>query len=976
MFKQYLFYLLVLAPFCLPAQNFDNGYEFYLPPDDTTTGDFTPHFPIDKIEENDFVAIDPEGHLAINGERIRFFGTNFTIAGAFPVKSKAWFIAGRLRKMGYNLVRFHHMDNGWSQHSLFEWGQDTRHLNPETLDRFENIIASLKANGIYANINLHVSREIKKADGVADADSIPNFGKGVSLFDPQILALHKEFAEQLLTHVNPYTGLALVNDPVMAMVEITNENSLYRLWRSDQLKHFSDGGTLTKRHTRMLNEQWNDFLADKYPDTETLTAAWNQGTRPAGAGEQIKDGSFENDPINRNWILELHNNAAAAMRIDDTQAYEGNKCAKIDVSTVTGTNWHIQWKQVGITIKKDSLYTVTFAARATAPRSIMIAIQQDANPWTVFYSTSVELGTEWKTYHFSFLASTTVERAIRLSYSLGGATGTYWFDDIHMTPSAIWGLEAEESLEAKTVRRIDFSECVSYSETRVKDMSAFYIARQNYYYDEMVEHLKNKLGVKVPIVGTNWNVGPGDLVVQSRLDYLDNHSYWDHPQFPTVPWDSYDWLINNQPMVRVEDGGAIAPLVAGVPFAGKPFTISEYNHAFPNRYQSEGVLFLTAYSAFHDVDGLMFFDYPSSHDDWETDKISGYFAHHRNTAMMALMPSCAHAFRSGMIRQAQQTIFLNYSERDILTLPKYDDRWWAGPRLFSPTHALIHGMRTESFAGATDFDPSMLPPDPQSPFITDTDEIEWDTDGLLQVRTENFIAATGFFPQFKNTSIGALRIIDGSDFGTLTWVSLTDSSLIKSRRSLFTLSTRAQNSGMVWHGLTTVHNRWGSSPTAMQPISLTVEITIQADSIRVYPLNERGAKTMIVHTYHPTTPNRFAVQFDQYKDATVWFGIEKFGVGTAIETDIEPPQGFDLLPNYPNPFNPETRITYRIPHNGHVKLQIYDIRGKLIETMVDEFQKQGEHSVTLTSMEWPSGALLCKLASGEHIAVQKMLLLR
>ena len=967
--------VLLFSPIII-AQNFSHGFEFYLPPHDTTAQAFLPNFPIIPIENTNYVSINADGHFAVNNERIRFFGTNFTIAGAFPVKTKAWFIAGRLRKMGYNLVRFHHMDNGWSQHSLFEWGQDTRHLNPETLDRFENFVYYLKQNGIYANINLHVSREVKEQDGIADADSIPDFGKGVSLFDPQILQLHKEFATQLLTHVNPYTGLPLTDDPVMAMVEITNENSLYRMWRSDQLVHFSDGGKLTKRHTIMLDEQWNDFLIAKYVDTESLGDAWNQGTRPAGAGEQIKDGGFENDPINSNWILELHETAAGNMSISDSNPYEGDNCARVDVTNVTGTNWHVQWKQVGLTIKQDSLYTVSFAGRAETARDIMVSIQQDTNPWTVFYNASVELGTDWQTYQFSFLAPATVERAIRLSFSLGGATGVYWFDEIHLSPSAIKGLEESESLEERNVQRIDFSECVSYSEQRVKDMSEFYIETQNFYYDEMVDHLKNTLGVKVPIVGTNWNAGPADLAVQSRLDYMDNHSYWDHPRFPTVSWDSYDWLINNTPMVRSTDGGTIARLMAGAPVVGKPYTISEYNHAFPNRYQSEGVLFLTSYSAFHDIDGLMFFDYPSSHDDWETDKINGYFAQNRNTAMMALMPSCALAFRAGMIQPAQHTIKISYSENDILSLPKFDDRWWAGPRLFSHVLALQHAVRTESFSSPIDFDASTLPSAPTNPYKTDTDEIEWNTNGLLQVRTDQFVAATGFFDEFKNTTIGYLTLVNGSDFGAFSWISLSDSSLLKSPRSLFTLSSRAQNSGMVWDGTSTVHNNWGSAPVEMQPITVTVNLKIQADSLLVYPLDERGARTDIAYAYNPIAPNTFAIQFDHNRDQTIWFGIEKFGMGNAVESRSERLIKFELLQNYPNPFNPATQITYHIPRDGHVVLQIFDIRGRLVANVVDENQKAGQHAVTLSSANWPSGALICRLSMGEQTIARKMLLLR
>ena len=198
------------------GQNFTGGFPFYLPPDDATAQRFFPSFHADPIAEEDFVFVGSDGHFHTQQGRIRFFGTNLVAGGAFPLKEKAAFIAARLRKMGFNLVRFHHMDNPWGQQSLFEWGQDTRHLNPVTLDRLDFLLAKLKENGIYANINLHVSRTVTTMDGVPDADSIPNFGKGVFYFDPHLIALQKEFARQLLRHVNPYTGLAYKDDPAIA----------------------------------------------------------------------------------------------------------------------------------------------------------------------------------------------------------------------------------------------------------------------------------------------------------------------------------------------------------------------------------------------------------------------------------------------------------------------------------------------------------------------------------------------------------------------------------------------------------------------------------------------------------------------------------------------------------------------------------------------------------------------------------------
>ena len=61
---------------------------------------------------------------------------------------------------------------------------------------------------------------------------------------------------------------------------------------------------------------------------------------------------------------------------------------------------------------------------------------------------------EWRVYKFSFYAETTINNAIRLTFILGGEKGSYYFDDIHMHPSAIHGLGDNESLADGSVQRI------------------------------------------------------------------------------------------------------------------------------------------------------------------------------------------------------------------------------------------------------------------------------------------------------------------------------------------------------------------------------------------------------------------------------------------------------------------------------------------------------------------------------------------
>ena len=76
------------------------------------------------------------------------------------------------------------------------------------------------------------------------------------------------------------------------------------------------------------------------------------------------------------------------------------------------------------------------------------------------------------------------------------------------------------------------------------------------------------------------------------------------------------------------------------------------------------------------------------------------------------------------------------------------------------------------------------------------------------------------------------------------------------------------------------------------------------------------------------------------------FGEAPLTVGTAnVSMDNATPNEFNLSQNYPNPFNPTTRIDYSVVSDGHVTLNVYDITGRLISTLVDGYVDSGYHSV-------------------------------
>ena len=77
------------------------------------------------------------------------------------------------------------------------------------------------------------------------------------------------------------------------------------------------------------------------------------------------------------------------------------------------------------------------------------------------------------------------------------------------------------------------------------------------------------------------------------------------------------------------------------------------------------------------------------------------------------------------------------------------------------------------------------------------------------------------------------------------------------------------------------------------------------------------------------------------------YGVGVFSSGTVQVMDVlAVPEEYTLSQNYPNPFNPSTMISFTVPSEGHVLLNIYDITGRLIMTLVDENLGSGYHEVS------------------------------
>jgi hypothetical protein len=112
---------------------------------------------------------------------------------------------------------------------------------------------------------------------------------------------------------------------------------------------------------------------------------------------------------------------------------------------------------------------------------------------------------------------------------------------------------------------------------------------------------------------------------------------------------------------------------------------------------------------------------------------------------------------------------------------------------------------------------------------------------------------------------------------------------------------------------------------------------------------------------------------DPYESITYIFST---GVPLGVNQQISLPDNYKLSQNYPNPFNPITTIEYEISHNGNVNVSIYNIRGQLVEKLVDGYNTTGKYSIQWKPQNVSSGQYFYQISVDGFVQTKKMVLLK
>lgn len=844
-----LLWLVVLgcAPSPSAAQPARELFPFVLPWDDATASSTDvrswlppPTGPLPSVQ------VDAAGHFQAGNQRVRFFGVNFCFGACFPDKAAATKIAGRMAKFGINVVRFHHMDmQPYPSGIRARDRKDTGELDPEALARLDWFIAELARHGIYSNLNLLVSRPFNAADGLpAEIEQVGWKERHVAgFFNPKLQELQQEYARKLLTHRNPHTGRTYAEEPAVAFVEINNENGLLHGWLGREVD------ALPAPYQAELQRAWNAWLKKRYGTTTQLRTAWNRGVQPL-EGELLTNGDFQ--AASKGWYLEAHAPAQAAFATDRSlpPALKGRErsaqVAQIEVREKSSTGWHVQFSQAGLTLAAGQTYTVTFWARADQPRSVGIGLAQAHAPWQPLATGApVKLTSDWKSYRF-LLTPTQADSNARLVFGdLAGQVGKVWLAGVSLRPGGQTGLPSNESLEQGNIASLPRAQQADRAADVQRDWLRFLWETEDAYWQRMDRFLKNDLKVKSVVLGTI--VGCSTPNLQARLDAIDTHAYWEHPEFPGRSWDPENWLVRNRTMIN-EPGGRL-PDLALRRVVGKPHCITEYNHAAPNTYSAEAFLLLSAYAGLQDWDALYAFSY--SHrggSDWDTRHVHNFFDIDQHPTRMATLVPAMALFRRGDVRPAERQVVVGLDkEREIdrLRTASAWDLVHARDAGVPRELALISRVAIKTGAQLR----AEIPKPEGKEFVADTKELVWDLTapqrGIVTVNTPRSKAVLGFGGG-KRFALGEVTVEPGASlqdgWSLITLTATQGSFRDAAARVLVTATGLMENTNQQWK--TPAHEslgrHWGTAPSLVEGIPARFLLPWKTSQVKVWALDERG----------------------------------------------------------------------------------------------------------------------------------------
>jgi hypothetical protein len=410
---------------------------------------------------------------------------------------------------------------------------------------------------------------------------------------------------------------------------------------------------------------------------------------------------------------------------------------------------------------------------------------------------------------------------------------------------------------------------------RAQDTAQFLAILQRQYFDGMRSFLREDLGFKGLVSGSNWItaeprvLGPLDKWSNAGCDVMDRHGYYGGPH--EGPRAGY--LISNGDryadasalLFETGRGNAIATdlPIMDLAYNGRPSIISEIGWVPPNRFRTEMPILAAAYGALQGTDGFFFF--ATKDVDW-IGRLSKFSI--ADPAAMGQFPAAALIFRKGLVRTGDPAIRIESRLSDLFALdgipvsaPQNVDEIRRADvpvgrpvditemQSMDPLAFLVGRVEvnvSESGGRSKVIDLSRFIDRKKKTVNSATGELGWDYgSGLVTVNAPAAEGAVGFLAKAGPIKLDDLKISSPLDYGSVVLVSLDERPLKTSRKMLLQVMTEDSNYG--WSapgvGLRPIVDM-GGPPIVVKRVEGTIALGRKdASSLRVVPLDFNGYRS-------------------------------------------------------------------------------------------------------------------------------------
>ena len=784
-----------------------------------------------KIEERIKIK---DGHFYYKNKQVRFFGTNVAYSSAFPPKTESPYIAKRMAQLGINVVRFHHMD------SRDIWKDNANSiLSPEKLDLLHYFLFCLKNNGIYANLNLHVSRIYPEISKESEILEIFKYCKSLDRYYPQFIKDQMNYARDLLNSYNNYTGYKLGEDPMILNIELNNENTMFNLEKENYVR------VLNTKLKNELENQWKTYIKNKYKNYEEINSIYN------------------NETIDLNNDLVLNNSITCQK--DNGNYTITDKKVLFNINDTPKVSWGNQIHFGSINIENYTLYTLEFDAKVEKETNdaISISFQENASPYRTYLRISnIKLTTKLEHYIFSaktdyncqFSETSKAKPKIILPTSINN----YEINNMKIykgRKDVIFTENGEKNLDKILYPN---STLIQNLPNMAYDLRFFFYNTEITTQKNLTNYIKNDLGFKnLFILDSQINYGSFlSFVRESEFsDISDIHAYWEHPSFAEGhSWDKKYYSVKNTPMFKSKTFGTFNRLSKGK-HKNKPYTISEYNHPFPSEHLHEKFAFFGSWGAFHDFDAI----YQFSYDQTDNQYISSFFSMATNPADFALAPYTVLAFRNNYVKKSKNFVKVKLTKGYIYEKMKdknYNMDQFLEKYFHPGWNAIFEVEILDEMKIVEPIIESNI--DMKNRNINFIDEqITWNiSEGINQenfylVKNDKYITLSGYLGNSKmdiEHNLGnilqiKLKLNDTlNETCTIGLISLDNKSLNSSEKILLTIVGKIRNTEQIWNeNRTSTSQGWGKAPTLVQYIEMSVIFNFEEkEKPVVYSINDLG----------------------------------------------------------------------------------------------------------------------------------------